>query len=87
MSASTLATFTGGLTARQRANDAWNMPELPQEEVANHQRLINALRRIESTAPVVSDVPADPFDRDWQKWRKAYNTFLKEQLETIRCQK
>lgn len=67
MSASTLATYNGRLTAQQRANDAWGLPELPEEEEAFFRRLDQALCQTEEKAPVVSDVPRDPY-----KWRRKF---------------
>lgn len=85
MSASTLASHPG-TSAIERAHARWGMSD-EATDIARHERLIEALRRVEASAPVASNVPADPFDRDWKKWRKRHNTFLKQQLEAIRCRK
>lgn len=83
MSASTLSTHTGRPAAKQRAQDSWAIWH--DEDTARHNRMMQALRRIESAAPVVSDVPADPYRwrREWLTEGREANARTRERIDCI----
>lgn len=49
---SAITTYTGTLSAQERAELLWGLPTLPPREQARHDRLIQAIRRLASHEPM-----------------------------------